>query len=213
MEITGGRNFAAVTQKNKSNFNCLVKIVNFLTYWTDLKTCMFKLVHVNELYLTVVVKQSFSSHRMVEVCSITPCCVFNTSKYWTRSFSEKKEKNERIRQWPEIWRSGRLLTIAFIGSYRTFPTTDRKFPERIFNARHNKEPKHRRFWDEKSCRSWELFSLAGAYNRCFFLTVCIEMLKLFKALQSVPWCRSAFDRKSLLPGGLPVSETSALGLL
>lgn len=81
MEITGGRNFAAVTQKNKSNFNCLVKIVNFLTYWTDLKTCMFKLVHVNELYLTVVVKQSFSSHRMVEVCSITPCCVFNTSNY------------------------------------------------------------------------------------------------------------------------------------
>ena len=68
-------------KKNKSNFNCLVKIVNFLTYWTDLKTCMFKLVHVNELYLTVVVKQSFSSHRMVEVCSITPCCVFNTSKY------------------------------------------------------------------------------------------------------------------------------------
>lgn len=98
-------------KKNKSNFNCLVKIVNFLTYWTDLKTCMFKLVHVNELYLTVVVKQSFSSHRMVEVCSITPCCVFNTSKYWTRSFSKKKRKKRKNQTM-----TGNLKKRAFINN-------------------------------------------------------------------------------------------------
>ena len=104
MEITGGRNFAAVTQKNKSNFNCLVKIANFLTYWTDLKTCMFKLVHVNELYLTIVVKQSFSSHRMVEVCLIL--------QNIERDHSQKKKRKQRKNQ----TMTGNLKKWAFINN-------------------------------------------------------------------------------------------------